>query len=114
MIETLNAHFVCVFTSNEDYYGDTATVPKDEVAELERIHHEGYDAKMSVGSVHVYLLDPDGKLRENLHVAAAAEKDNLKRALDRMVERCKVPAGKPVAGDGNVISSRFSGAAAMS
>lgn len=97
MIETLNAHFVCVFTSNEDYYGGTASVPKDELKELERIHHEGYDAKMSVGSVHVYLLDPDGKLQSTLHVAAAAEKGKLQQALDRMVERCKVPAGKPVA-----------------
>jgi hypothetical protein len=96
VIETLNAHFVCVFTSNEDYDGATASVPKDERAELERIRHEGYDAKMSVGSVHVYLLSPDGKLRDSLHVAAAAEKDNLQQALDRMVDRYKISAGRPV------------------
>jgi hypothetical protein len=88
---------VCVFTSNEDYYGDTASVPKDELAEFERIRHEGYNAKMSVGSVHVYLLDPDGKLQDTLHVAAAAEKGNLQQALDRMVARYRIPAGKPVA-----------------
>ena len=51
---------------------------------------------MSVGSVHVYLLDPDGSLRDTLHVAAAAEKDKLQQALNKMVDRYKVAPGKPV------------------
>jgi hypothetical protein len=96
VIKSLNAHFVSVFTSNEDYYGDTANVPKDELAELDRIHREGYDAKMSVGTVHAYLLSPDGKLQETLHVAEAAQAGKLQLALERMVAKYNVPAGKPL------------------
>ena len=69
---------------------------KEERAELDRIHHEGYDAKMSVGSVHAYLLNPDGKLQETLHVAEAAQAGRLQQALDRVVAAHKIPAGKPV------------------
>ena len=87
---------MCVFTSNEDYYGDSATVPKEELAELERIRHEGYDAKMSVGTVHAYLLSPDGKLKETLHVVEAARTEKLQQALERVAAQYKVGAGKPV------------------
>jgi hypothetical protein len=51
---------------------------------------------MSVGSVHVYLLSPEGTLKDTLHVAAAAEKGKLQQALDRIVAQYKIPPGKPV------------------
>jgi hypothetical protein len=96
LISLLNSRFVCVFTSNEDYFGDTATVPKEERTELERIHREGHAAKMSVGTVHVYLLSPDGKLRASLHVAEAAEKEKLLAAVGKFSAAHPGPAGKPL------------------
>jgi hypothetical protein len=97
VVRTLNAHFACVFTSNEDYFADTAAVAKDELAELQRIHREGYAAKMSVGTVHAYLLSPDGKLQESLHVAEAAKEGKLLQALERVVAKFGTPSGKPLA-----------------
>ncbi len=96
MIALLNSRFVCVFTSNEDYFGESATVPKEERAELERIHREGHAARMSVGTVHVYLLDPDGSLGGTLHVAEASEKGKLFAAVENFARTHPGPAGQPL------------------
>ena len=84
-----------VFVSNEDFRGDGAA-PKEERDELQRIFQEGYAAKWSVGSVHVYLLGPSGHLMETLHVADAARAANLSSALDRIVAKLGTKAGEPV------------------
>ena len=47
-----------VYLSNEDYAPKGAATP-EEKRELRRIFSEGYAAKMSVGTVHVYILSPD-------------------------------------------------------
>jgi len=87
---------VCVFISNEDYFGETATVPKEERAELERLHREGQEAKMSTGSVHTWLLSPDGKLVATQHVAEAAQSGKLLAALEAVKAKYPGPAGKPL------------------
>ena len=96
MVRLLNAHFVSVFVSNEDYYGDTATVPGEERAELQRLHREGQEAKMPTGSVHTWLLSPDGKLRNTQHVAEAAAPGKLLAALEAMKAKYPTPAGPPL------------------
>ena len=96
VVQLLNAHFVCVFTSNEDYYGDTATAPKEERAELERLHREGQAAKKSTGSAHAWLLSPDGKLQDTQHVAEAAKPGKLLAALEAMKAKYPAPAGRPL------------------
>ena len=85
-----------MFISNEDYYGDSATVTKEERAELERLHREGQEAKKSTGSVHAWLLSPDGKLQATLHVAEAASPGKLHAALEAMKTKFPAPAGQPV------------------
>jgi hypothetical protein len=95
VIERLNAHFVPVYAVNEDYRG-AGPAPPEERAEHRRIYREALAAKMSAGTVHVYLLEPGGKVLATLHVAEAARTEKLLRLLDQTVARLKVPAGKPV------------------
>src|SRR5437763_11978652 len=95
VVELLNAHFVPVYTSNEDYRDDGAA-PADERAELHRIQQEGYRKKLSVGTVHAYVLSPDGALVDSRHVAQAAKPQELIAMLEAAVQRFGVPAGPPV------------------
>jgi hypothetical protein len=86
---------VCVFISNEDYHGPAATAPPEERAELARLHREGQEAKMSTGSVHTWLLSPDGKLQLSQHIAEAAKPAKLLASLEAMKTKYPVPAGPP-------------------
>ena len=49
---------------------------------------------MSAGTVHVYLLDPDGTPVGSQHVAVASKVDQLTALLEQTVNRLKVPAGE--------------------
>jgi hypothetical protein len=51
---------------------------------------------MSAGTVHVYLLDPDGRPVGSQHVAVASKVEELTALLERTIERLQVPAGKPI------------------
>lgn len=95
VISLLNEHFVPVYTVNEEYT-DKGSAPPEEKAERNRIFQEGHAAKLSVGSVHVYILAPDGHLRDSLHVAKAAQSEHLMAMLEKTVAELKVPKGKPV------------------
>jgi hypothetical protein len=52
--------------------------------------------KLSVGTVHVYVVAPDGHLFESMHVAAAARTDKLVALLDRAVQKFRPTPGPPV------------------
>lgn len=95
VIDLLNSSFVPVYIANEDYREDGAA-SAEEKAELRRIHREGHAAKLSVGSVHAYVLKPDGALYDSMHVVEAAKADPLVAMLQRTVDRLGVPAGKPL------------------
>ena len=84
-----------VFTSNEDYRRDGAA-PADERAERNRILSEARKAKLSVGTVHAYVLTPDGRPLDSLHVAEAAKPARLIEMLERAVATLQVKEGKPV------------------
>ena len=90
--DLLNRHFVPVYTSNEEYR-DGGTAPPEERAAYQKIYRAALDKKMSAGTVHAYVLDPDGNPVDSLHVADAARKDNLLKMLNRAVERFKPQAG---------------------
>src|SRR5438132_1220262 len=77
VIALLNRAFVCVYTVNEDYVGKKATAPPEERKELQRIHQEGHKKKLSVGTVHAYVLTPDGHTHDSLHVASAARTERV-------------------------------------
>src|SRR5262249_51366837 len=55
-----------------------------------------YKKKLSVGTVHAYVLTPDGHTHDSLHVATAARTDRLLAMLDRAVATFKPKEGKPV------------------
>lgn len=94
MIETLNAHFVPVYASMEDY-ADGGTAPADEKAAYRKIYRAALEAKLSTGTVHVYVVTPEGRPIDSIHVAHANTKKVLE-TLRRAVADLKVAAGKPV------------------
>lgn len=93
VIKMINAHYVPVYAVNEDYRGD-GPQPADERKEFNRIYREALGAKMSAGTVHVYITAPDGKTVDSMHVAAAAKTDKLLATLKRNIERFDLTAGK--------------------
>ena len=95
VISLLNSSFVPVYAVNEDY-GKFGPAPAEEKKELSRIYHAANEARLSTGTVHVYILTPDGRPIDSLHVAEAAKTDRLLALLARAVDTLKVPAGKPL------------------
>lgn len=84
-----------MYTSNEDYAAK-GPAPAEEKAERNRIWRDALKAGLSSGTVHVYILDPDGKVIDSQHVAVAAKVDELTAMLERVVERLHTPAGEPI------------------
>ncbi len=95
VISLLNRYFVPVYVSNEDYSQD-GPASAAEKAEKERIYREALQAKLSTGTVHAYVLTPEGHPIDSLHVATAAKPEQTIRMLERAVDKLKVPEGKPV------------------
>lgn len=95
VISLLNQYFVPVYTVNEEY-GDDGSAPTEEKVERNRVFKEGYAAKMSVGTVHVYILGPDGHLIDSMHVAEAAKTQKLIAMLEKTVASIEVAPGTPV------------------
>jgi hypothetical protein len=95
VISLLNEYFVPVYTVNEEY-AEWGSAPADEKAERNRIFKEGYAKKLSVGTVHVYILGPDGHLIDTMHVAQAAIPKNLIALLEKSAAGLKVVKGDPL------------------
>ncbi|HKQ39748.1 MAG TPA: hypothetical protein VJ063_16845 [Verrucomicrobiae bacterium] len=96
IIALLNQYFVPVYVVNEDY-AKNGCAAAEEKAELQRIFKEGHVAKKSVGSVHVYILNPDGKLIDSMHVAEAAKPKVLTAMLQKTMTDLKLRPSAPVA-----------------
>jgi hypothetical protein len=95
VIELLNSSFVPVYSVNEEY-APKGSAPAEEKAERARIFKEGYQQHWSVGSVHVYVLRPDGHLFDTLHVAKAARAETLIALLEKAVAELKSASGQPI------------------
>lgn len=95
VIALLNQYFIPVYISNEDYR-DKGSAPADERAELRRIHREGHEKKLSVGSVHAYVLGPDGHLLNSLHTVQVAKPQPLIALLERTTQELGTRPGEPV------------------
>jgi hypothetical protein len=91
----LNHYFVPAFVSMEDYE-DSGSAPAAEKAEYWRIYQSAHAAKMSVGSVHVYILSAAGEPIATRHVAKAIEKGELQSLLEQTIRDLKIPRGEPV------------------
>jgi hypothetical protein len=95
VVDLLNRYFVPVYVSMEDFEED-GPAPAGEKAELRRIFREAGAAGMSVGTVHVYLLAPDGRPIDTLHVAQATRPGRLVEALERAIRTLHVNEGPPL------------------
>jgi hypothetical protein len=93
VIDLLNHFFVPVYLSNEDF-AKGGCAPAEERKELQRIFRETLDAKRSAGSVHVYILSPDGKSYDSMHVATAYKVEKLAPMLEAAVANHKLEAGR--------------------
>jgi hypothetical protein len=101
VIELLNAYFVPAYVSNDEIPGDADAV-KAEKAQRERVLRAFLDAGMSAGSVHAYVLTPDGQPVGSLHVAHAGDRDKdtgktrTQLLLEKAVAELKPEKGGPV------------------
>src|SRR5260370_34322050 len=95
VITLLTRSVVPVYAVNEDY-APKGPAPAEEKAERERIFKEGYEHHWSVGTVHVYVLRPDGHLFGTLHVAEAARGENLLALLGKAVGDLLPASGPPL------------------
>jgi hypothetical protein len=95
VVATLNRSFVPVYLSNEDYAAD-GPAPRAEKAERDRILSEARAAGLSVGTVHVYILDPEGHAVDSAHVAEGAKLPVLTALLERNLARFHPEGGPPL------------------
>ena len=93
MIRLLNAHFVPVYVSMEDYSGKSACVPEDERKAYQKIYHAALAKKLSTGTVHVYVTTPEGDPIDSIHVAHA-KTEKVTTTLKSAIEKLGVPEGK--------------------
>jgi hypothetical protein len=84
VIDLLNRHFVPVFVVNEDHR-EGGPAPEAERSLMDRIRREALAAGLSSGSVHAYVVAPDGHPTDSLHVAEAAKDETLLAMLRRAV-----------------------------
>ncbi|MGI8601994.1 MAG: hypothetical protein ACR2OZ_03235 [Verrucomicrobiales bacterium] len=105
MIDLLNRYYVPVFISQEDY-SEKGPAPQEEKEAVDRIYKQGHAARMSVGTVHVYLIRPDGNLFDSIHVAEAAKAEVLPRRLEAGVKALGVAPGGPLVAPTNVAHRR--------
>ena len=88
VVTALNSLSVPVYLSNDLLSGQ-------EKAALLAIHREGFAKKLSVGTVHCFLLAPDGKLLDTIHVAQATPQRIL-AMLEQGAKEQSVRPGKPL------------------
>ena len=93
VIDLLNHFFVPVYLSNEEF-AKGGCAPAEERKELQRIFKESLDAQRSTGTVHVYLLGPDGKAHNSMHVASASKIEKLVPMLEEAVAHYKLEAAR--------------------
>jgi hypothetical protein len=95
VIERLNGCFAPVYVVNEDYAPD-GPATAEEKSERDRIYRAALRAGMSTGTVHVYLVAPDGQPLATLHVAEAARTERLLDLLDSVIQDRRLAPGEPL------------------
>lgn len=95
VIDLLNHDYVPVFTSNEDYEKD-GPAPPVERKERQRIIADCARNGTSTGTVHVYLVGPDGRALDSMHVAKASKTENLLAMLQKWTKSLGTQPGEPM------------------
>lgn len=103
VIDLLNHYFIPV-QADGVYYKINETVPAEEKAAYQRVFHEFYQLnqknqqsgkpRLSVGTVHAYVLAADGKPLDSLHVGEA-KPNQVIGMLERAIQTLHVLEGKP-------------------
>lgn len=93
MIRLINAYFVPVYTSMEDYNGKEPVVGKEEQQAYLKIYHAALAKKLSTGTVHLYFCSPDGDPIDSIHVAHA-KPEKVAATLKAVIEKLGTPEGK--------------------
>ncbi|MBL8798993.1 MAG: sigma-70 family RNA polymerase sigma factor [Planctomycetia bacterium] len=96
VITLLNESFVPVF-ANQDDYGKTGGAPPEEKAELARLCQAARAAKLPVGQDCVFLIAPDGQVRDVLIMKLAKPPKLLAERLRLFAAETKQAGGPPVA-----------------
>lgn len=96
VIDLLNRYFVPVFVSNEDYQEKSGVASPVEKKEYRRLFDEFLEKKLPCGTVHVYLIGPDGHAIDSMHVANASRTEKLLAMLQRCIDRLGVHPGEPL------------------
>src|SRR5262245_27695667 len=104
VIDLLNGYFIPV-RADGVYYEKNSHMPAAEKAAFQRVfqgfhqlNQENQKAGkpiLSVGSVHPYVLSPEGKPFDSLHVAEA-KPERVIAMLERAIQSFKVSKGEPV------------------
>src|SRR5260370_23934550 len=104
VIDLLNHYFVPVHVDGV-YVQQNASVAAQEKKAYQSVFQRFYQTnkenraagkpEFSVGSVHAYVLAPDGRPMASLHVAEA-KPGAVADMLDRAVKTLKTPEGKPL------------------
>src|SRR6266446_1735189 len=94
VVALLNRYFVPVYIANEDYF-KSGTASAAEKAERQRILAAFEKAKLSAGSVQVFILN-DGQPFDALHVIHAAKVERLVALLERAIATLKPRPGPPL------------------
>lgn len=92
VIELLNSRYVPAYLSNEDLREQGPAPPTDK-AEMRRIYKEALDAGMSAGSVHAYVVAPDGKVVDSMHTVGVSKPAELIPMLERNARKLGVRPG---------------------
>jgi hypothetical protein len=96
IVSLLNRYFVPVYAVNEDYRA-RGTKPKEEKEAYNRIYRQALEKKLSAGTVHVYVVSPEGEVIDSAHVAEAAKPAVLTKLLERTIQKLSLKPGEPVA-----------------
>ena len=89
VIRLLNGCFIPVYASNED----EKTCSRGEQADRRRIYLEALNAKMSAGSVCLYILAPDGHVMDSKTVPNLAKVTEM---LESAIQTLQLKETKPV------------------
>ena len=100
---------MCAYIFNEDYYPQDGRAPVEERAELQRIHQEGFEKKLPVGMVGIFVLSPDG----HTYAIADGGTSGFLALLGRAVEHFRPTPGNPVVPPAGQSSLPTAPAAAM-
>jgi hypothetical protein len=96
IVSLLNSSFVPVYAVNEDYRAKGAK-PREEKDAYDGIYRQALEKKLSAGTVHVYIVSPEGEVIDSAHVAEAAKPAVLANLLERNSRKLGLKAGGPVA-----------------